>query len=95
MAYATDPQPVLDVMRAHRPPWQIHALADELGVSRSHLYNVVHGRARPSPRVIELLPVVLGVPLTQLFETGWLDKPWRGPGRNHHVIANERQAAKR
>lgn len=58
-------QPVRDVMKRER--WQVKALADEVGVSYMHLYNVVRGVTAPSPQLREQLPQILGVPLSELF----------------------------
>ena len=58
-------QPVRAVMKSQR--WQVKPLAEEIGVSYMHLYNVVRGVTAPSPQVREALPRILDLPLEELF----------------------------
>ncbi len=66
-------QPAYAVIRATGR--SLSKIADEAGVPYLHLRQACRGLARPSQRVRERLPVVLGLPIEELFEPASLVPP--------------------
>lgn len=74
-------QPALDI--AQQQHYTIPQIAEIIGENPSHLGSALRGRAYPSELIRDTLPVVLGVPLEQLFNPDRLHMPYGGPrGRN-------------
>ncbi len=44
------------------------SLADQVGITRPNMSNIVNGKTKPSLDTLERIAVILGVPFTDLFE---------------------------
>ena len=44
------------------------SLADQVGMTRPNMSNIVNGKTKPSLDTLERIAVALGVPFTDLFE---------------------------
>ncbi len=44
------------------------SLADQVGITRPNMSNIVNGKTKPSLDTLERIAVALGVPFTDLFE---------------------------
>ncbi|MDJ0396780.1 hypothetical protein QMK17_26190 [Rhodococcus sp. G-MC3] len=64
-------QPLARILREQR--WTFTLMADELGVSRRQVGNAAKGWSRPIPALREQLPIILGVPLEELFTPSALE----------------------
>lgn len=80
-------QPLRAVMKEQR--WHVSTLSEELGVSYSHLFNVMRGKTPPSPYLRRRLPEVLGVPLADLFTAAALASRYRPVLQEYHPWARE------
>lgn len=54
-------------------------VAELIGVKYSHLAKSLGGQVTPSKRVRDLLPIVLGVPLEELYTADVLARQYTGP----------------
>jgi hypothetical protein len=63
-------------MALRRERYTIKLAAEIIGVPESHLRIAVGGYARPMDAVREKLPVLVGVPLEDLFTPDALAKPY-------------------
>jgi hypothetical protein len=77
-------QPAREELRRQR--WTIARAAKEMAVPVSHLHCAVHGTARPSERLREQLPKLLGLPLERLFEPRQIVLEWQG-----HRVGNTKR----
>jgi DNA-binding XRE family transcriptional regulator len=75
-------QPVNDLMIEQR--WNSRTLANEIGVERVHLQNVMKGMVHPNAIVREKLPKILKAPLEDLFDEDLL-------AREYNAILAERR----
>lgn len=82
-------QPARDHLAKQR--WSINKAADEIGVPRGHLHNVVFGTCGLSDEVRERLPELLNLPLEELFESDVLTRPYTGH-RDGHINHPKRKA---
>lgn len=69
-------QPIRHAMHAER--WSVRALAVRCNVTYWHMKAVVYGNAHPCDHLRQVLPEILGVPLTQLFDPEILARPYSG-----------------
>jgi transcriptional regulator with XRE-family HTH domain len=53
----------------------IEGTARAMGINPNHLHHALRGNVRPSAYLREQLPIVLGVPLHELFDRKLLDRP--------------------
>lgn len=67
-------QPALDALRDDGR--SIVGTARRLGVSRSHLMNVLHGRTRPRDEVKSGLSRLLNIPVCNLFTPDLIEKSY-------------------
>jgi lambda repressor-like predicted transcriptional regulator len=61
------PQPALQVIK--RQGRMVKWCADELGVERYTLSNVLHGQSRPTSHILHGLPALLGVDIRECWTT--------------------------
>jgi transcriptional regulator with XRE-family HTH domain len=74
-------QPLSEEMRRQR--WHYSHLAREINVTQKQLYAAARGIVVPSPVLRDMLPPILGVPLSQLFTAEALDYRYQD---NHHCF---------
>jgi hypothetical protein len=58
--------------------WSYPAAAEKIGVHPIHFACAVTGRVRPCRAIRKRLPLLLGVPLEDLFNPDRIDKPFLG-----------------
>jgi transcriptional regulator with XRE-family HTH domain len=67
-------QPAHAILRAQGRT--IEGTARALGINPNHLHHTLRGNVRPSVRVREQLPPLLGKPLSELFDAELLNLPF-------------------
>jgi transcriptional regulator with XRE-family HTH domain len=69
-------QPAHAILRAQGRT--ITGTARAIGVNPSHMHYALRGKVRPSVRIREKLPALLGIPLSELFDEEPLSLPFDG-----------------
>lgn len=79
-------QPIRQVMIGER--WSVSRLAEETGVTYTHMRGCVYGWAHPCDHLRQVLPEILGESITNLFDPDVLSRPYA----EHYVNGDKRPA---